>query len=316
MIYTGDVQKDKKQILNNVEVSSPLLNHVFNSHSRSISQKHFGIFFNEDSANRISFAYLRLRSLLEAKWYSIIYCAMYNLNDDLITIHWSVRYPVATMLFQSLASCLVALECVFVFVPDIFCDSTGAAFTYPVLRYLTDCGIMAYVHYPVISSVRIREIACCCASSTYILLILMFRIYFVGFNVQDMLNSVRQMRPSYNNASVIASSVHVSSMKVLYYKLFAAAYSFVGSYAVCVIVNSSWTEGHIADLWNFKSPTAQKNAASRRLVRIYPPCNTDFLQSLSLQRKMPIANGDSSVPRYIISIGQFRPEKDHALQIR
>ena len=58
-----------------------------------------------------------------------------------------------TMFFQSLASALVGLECVIKFTPDVFCDTMGAAFTYPVVHYLSGAVIVAYVHYPIISTV-------------------------------------------------------------------------------------------------------------------------------------------------------------------
>ena len=58
-----------------------------------------------------------------------------------------------TMLFQSLASLLVGLECILRFPPDVFCDTMGAAFTYPVAYYLANATVVAYVHYPIISTV-------------------------------------------------------------------------------------------------------------------------------------------------------------------
>ena len=57
------------------------------------------------------------------------------------------------MLFQSLASVLVGLECLIRFTPDIYCDTMGAAFTYPAAYYLTGAKVIAYVHYPIISTV-------------------------------------------------------------------------------------------------------------------------------------------------------------------
>lgn len=48
----------------------------------------------------------------------------------------------------------MGLECIFACVPDIYCDTTGGPFTYVVVRMLTSAKILAYVHYPVISTVR------------------------------------------------------------------------------------------------------------------------------------------------------------------
>jgi len=84
--------------------------------------------------------------------------------------------------------------------------------------------------------------------------------------------------------------------KLTYYAIFAFGYGFVGSLAHLVMVNSSWTFGHIVSLWRF----------ARDIKIVYPPCDTKNLEDLPL----------SSRNNFILSIGQFRPEKDHELQIR
>lgn len=112
----------------------------------------------------------------------------------------------------------------------------------------------------------------------------------------DMLALVWDRRPTYNNDSKISSSMIRSYLKMLYYILFSIAYGFVGSLATLVMVNSTWTNNHIRYLWRF----------AKKTDIVYPPCDTQSLEDLSL-------NGREEV---IISIGQFRPEKDHALQLR
>lgn len=136
-----------------------------------------------------------------------------------------------------------------------------------------------------------------------------------------MLQKVREQRPSYNNSGRIASSVAVSSAKLLYYQHFAALYSFVGSFADSVVVNSSWTLGHIAELWRLEPSLGQGDSAKkpppptkRRLVLIYPPCNTAALSELEMKHSKADVGG--ALRRVVISIGQFRPEKDHFLQLR
>jgi alpha-1,2-mannosyltransferase len=57
------------------------------------------------------------------------------------------------MFCQSLASVLVVLEALSVKLPDIFCDTIGAPFSYPFVKYLTGAKVVAYVHYPIISQV-------------------------------------------------------------------------------------------------------------------------------------------------------------------
>ena len=104
----------------------------------------------------ISFTYIRSRSLLEAKW--LLRQTDLPVVKKYFTFFF-LRYPVATMLFQSLGSVVVSLECLWRLVPDVLVDTTGAAFTYPFFRILGQgCKVMAYVHYPIISSVCISTL--------------------------------------------------------------------------------------------------------------------------------------------------------------
>lgn len=138
-------------------------------------------------------------------------------------------------------------------------------------------------------------------------------------HLQDMLNKVRERRPSFNNNARISSSVTVSNLKLLYYQLFARCYSYVGSYASTVMVNSSWTHKHIAELWNFPyeklSPKRSSKSKGNRnkLLLVYPPCNTSTLECIPLDRD---SHDKTHGKRVIVSIGQFRPEKHHILQIK
>ena len=66
-----------------------------------------------------------------------------------------------------------------------------------------------------------------------------------------------------------------------------------------VMVNSSWTLSHIQSLWR----------KCDQISVVFPPCDVD--QFLSLPLQSPGLDG----LRNIISIGQFRPEKNHMLMI-
>lgn len=114
-----------------------------------------------------------------------------------------------------------------------------------------------------------------------------------------MLKLVWERRPTYNNDARVASNWLVSAVKFLYYCLFATAYGAVGGFANVVLVNSSWTYGHISSLWW---------GGRKKIQILFPPCAVEELRSLGLD--------DQRESETIISIGQFRPEKDHALQIR
>ena len=66
------------------------------------------------------------------------------------------------------------------------------------------------------------------------------------------------------------------------------------------MVNSSWTEGHINSIW--KCPL--------RTHRVYPPCDIEHLTKLPL-----LSDKEKKESIRIVSIGQFRPEKDHPLML-
>jgi len=111
----------------------------------------------------------------------------------------------------------------------------------------------------------------------------------------DMLNLVYERRPTYNNQSGIAGSQLKSRAKLLYYEIFAKIYGFMGSRADAIMVNSTWTKNHIVALWKLPQKTHI----------VFPPCNTTEFQQIKLENRQ----------KFIISIGQFRPEKDHNLQL-
>lgn len=112
----------------------------------------------------------------------------------------------------------------------------------------------------------------------------------------DMLSLVWDRRPTYNNNAAIAKNSAITYAKLIYYTMFAICYGFVGSLSSLTMVNSSWTMGHIRSLWRY----------STTIRVIFPPCDTTSLEDLQLASREQI----------ILSIGQFRPEKDHQLQIR
>ena len=110
-------------------------------------------------------------------------------------------------------------------------------------------------------------------------------------------------RPSYNNETSVTNNSMTTCIKLVYYVLFACLYSMAGSLCSLVMVNSSWTRNHITSLWWWIVGGAGRRS---RIHTVFPPCDTESLKDLSLVRNDPI----------IVSIGQFRPEKDHILQIR
>ncbi|KAM6178560.1 GDP-Man:Man(3)GlcNAc(2)-PP-Dol alpha-1,2-mannosyltransferase [Rhynchocyon petersi] len=177
-------------------------------------------------------------------------------------------YPHFTLLGQSLGSVLLGWEALMRCVPDVYIDSMGYAFTLPLFKYVGGCRVGSYVHYPTIST--------------------------------DMLSVVRNQNAAFNNAAFITRNPLLSRAKLIYYHLFAFLYGLAGSCSDVVMVNSSWTLGHILSLWKVGSCT----------TIVYPPCDVQTFLDIPLHEK-------KSIPGHLlVSIGQFRPEKNHPLQIR
>ncbi|KAI9221349.1 GDP-Man:Man(3)GlcNAc(2)-PP-Dol alpha-1,2-mannosyltransferase [Blastocladiella britannica] len=198
----------------------------------------FGIELN---ASRIRFVFLRRRWLIQ-----------------------DTTYPRLTLIGQSVGSAIFVVEALIQCLPDIFCDTMGYAFTYPVVKLISGCPILTYTHYPSVSS--------------------------------DMIRAVDQSEGSFNNDAAIARSPLLRKSKQVYYQLFARLYGYCGRFADLIMVNSSWTRDHIVELWGIPSKT----------VLVYPPCDTKSFASLPL---------DQNRPRVAVSVAQFRPEKNHALQL-
>ncbi|XP_041857009.1 GDP-Man:Man(3)GlcNAc(2)-PP-Dol alpha-1,2-mannosyltransferase-like [Melanotaenia boesemani] len=203
-------------------------------------------------------------------------------------------YPHFTLLGQSTGSMFLGWEALTSFVPDLYVDSMGYAFTLPIFRYLGGCKVASYVHYPTVST--------------------------------DMLSVVRERNPRFNNADLISRNPILSALKVVYYCCFALLYGLAGSCSDVIMVNSTWTMGHILALWR---------APSRTSI-VYPPCDVRAFLDIPLEEEDDDemeegweelgrelgseeegGNGGGDTKCHsIVSVGQFRPEKDHQLQIR
>ncbi|CAL1581673.1 unnamed protein product [Knipowitschia caucasica] len=221
--------------------------------------------FNIVLPRAVSFVFLRHRVLVEA-----------------------TSYPHFTLLGQSLGSMFLGWEALTSFVPDLYIDSMGYAFTLPIFRYLGGCKVASYVHYPTVST--------------------------------DMLSVVRQRNPRFNNSDTISRNPVLSLLKLLYYGCFALLYGLVGSCSDVIMVNSTWTLGHILSLW--RSPA--------RTTVVYPPCDVRAFLDIPLEAEdeddgweevgQELQGFQSKETEKkcvsIVSIGQFRPEKDHKLQIQ
>jgi len=209
-------------------------------------------------------------------------------NLEFIYLHrrkWieAETYPRFTLLGQSLGSMWLALEALEKCCPDVFLDTMGYAFALPIFKYFGNCKVGCYVHYPTIST--------------------------------DMLDKVRSRKSGFNNKRGIANSRWATKIKLIYYNIFAWLYGKAGACSDLTMVNGSWTEDHINKLWHKPGQLVHK---------IYPPCDVQNFKELKRDPNEDevddeISFKDNAVAddiKTIVSIGQFRPEKDHALQIR
>ncbi|XP_022644829.1 GDP-Man:Man(3)GlcNAc(2)-PP-Dol alpha-1,2-mannosyltransferase-like [Varroa destructor] len=113
----------------------------------------------------------------------------------------------------------------------------------------------------------------------------------------DMLCAVHSRRPGVTNREVICRSRILSIAKLIYYKAFAAIYGWIGClFSDTTMVNSSWTNGHVSEIWGVTCHL------------LYPPCSVEKFYDLK-----SIANPEKEFR--IVSLAQFRPEKDHLKQL-
>jgi alpha-1,2-mannosyltransferase len=172
------------------------------------------------------------------------------------------RFPHFTLLLQAFYSMIYALKCLFIVVPRVVIDTTGAPFAAPIWKLFGGCRVVLYTHYPFIST--------------------------------DMLSDVENQRCSVNNAENIKASKLKTRIKVLYYRIMCRLYGVTGKFVDQCFVNSSWTKGHIEAIYG-REPTL-----------LYPPCDCAALSEA--------AEGPKKKNR-VISVGQYRPEKNHELQL-
>lgn len=192
-----------------------------------------------------------------------------------------------TLLGQSLGSIVLAKEACEELIPDVFIDTMGYAFTYPVMRaFNRSVPIGAYVHYPTIST--------------------------------DMLQRVKSRKAGHTNDAAVAGSALRSQAKLWYYQGFAWLYSWALKRPDVIVANGTWTRDHVNRLILSRRQLAEVQTAaaaspasspSRRIDRqasiVYPPCDTSSLQDFPLQGR-----GNT-----IVSLAQFRPEKEHRTQL-
>ncbi|KAI0076731.1 glycosyltransferase family 4 protein [Panus rudis PR-1116 ss-1] len=203
----------------------------------------------------------------------------------------STTWPRFTLLGQSIGSMVLAWEAMSKLIPDLFIDTMGYAFTFHVVRWVGGVHIGAYVHYPTIST--------------------------------DMLERVKSRKEWHTNSNAISSSSFLSGLKLIYYRVFMYYYAYSLRQASFVMVNSRWTKNHVDSILRHSDPlldlihaftplailkiwsllTGVSSPDSAQIV--YPPCDAKEMAKFPLEGR----------ERVIMSLAQFRPEKDHAAQL-
>ena len=135
---------------------------------------------------------------------------------------------------------------------------------------------------------------------TYLLLKLfnkkIFAYVHYPFISYDMINEVKRGIAGVHSRSKLAALPFVKDIKVFYYTCILMLYKLCGmcvSYAQC---NSSWTYNHMIAIWN-----------RTKLEKLFPPCSTSNFSECANNRNRR---------NVIVSFAQFRPEKDHIMQVR
>lgn len=70
-----------------------------------------------------------------------------------------LKHPYFTLLCQSLASIILGFKAAFKHVPDIYLDTMGYAWTFPVFKHICSSHVGAYVHYPTISTDMLSSVS-------------------------------------------------------------------------------------------------------------------------------------------------------------
>ncbi|KAK8095031.1 alpha-1-2-mannosyltransferase alg11 [Apiospora hydei] len=196
----------------------------------------------------------------------------------LSTRHWvlSSTWPHFTLLGQSLGSLVLGWDAFSLLVPDIFVDTMGYAFVLGLSKILfPQMPTGAYVHYPTIST--------------------------------DMLDSLDPTKAAGDQGVNAGQGVGFRGQaKMVYWKLFAATYSWMGASVDVVMTNSTWTQDHVQKLWG---PRRQHRKQNHPIAVVYPPC---AVSELAAQIEVD-AKSEKRREKVLVYIAQFRPEKNHTL---
>lgn len=305
VVYSGDPGVTKEDIIKKVKVRTPL-RHTYHFRSSDCSlQAQFDIDLNPRT---LAFVFLTRRRWVED--------------------HTWKRF---TLLGQSIGSLWLGLEAASALLPDLyigtFIHATSCLSKLMMGRY---DGLRLYIpplYAPRHPSRRIRALSDYKYGDDFARLPSTCRTH-------QRVEHFKLVDPQPGKVAVrVRLIIHCRLTEALqrrYYRLFMAFYAFSLRRASFLMVNSSWTKGHIDWIVNGPEPKdrdsspAKTTSKGRKQVSIvYPSCDTTAMKNFPLEGR----------ERVVLSVAQFRfvslpfpsphssltrhrPEKDHATQLK
>lgn len=204
-------------------------------------------------------------------------------------------------------------------IPALFIDTSGWSLSHFVAR-AAGCRVAAYVHYPIVSSDMLRR---------------------VGSGGGEEEGGCALAVAGGGGGSVGAGGPRTSSSfrsrlrswaKTAYYHAVAAGYGAAGGACDVAMANSSWTAGHLEQLWWRRPRISKEKKNGKEKVSsfssstiVYPPCGVSSLQDLPLERaplpeevfgKKRKKGSKEEEGKLLVALAQFRPEKNQAALLR
>lgn len=201
-------------------------------------------------------------------------------NERIVFIYLSKRYLVDgsywktwTLLGQAIGSVYLAFEAINTLPPDVFLDTMGYPFAYPLVYHLLKIPILSYTHFPIIQKEMLGKLSGQITKNS------------------SLLGKVKLM------------------VKYFYWQLFIIVYGFLGYYVDIPLCNGSWTFNHLNSIWWMLDGTRKDDNVVKLRV-LYPPCSTEQLVDKdSIVKPKTTWNKQD----WFVCLAQFRPEKRHSL---
>ena len=218
-------------------------------------------------------------------------------------------------------------------VPALFIDTGGWSLSYFVAK-AAGCDVAAYVHYPIVSSDMLARVGSGESGE---------KGKESGARLKSRLavaaaagDGASTSSSSCPQISSLAGKIR-SSIKTAYYHAVASAYGAAGGVCDVAVANSSWTAGHLEQLWwrrprgflsllsssTSPSPGGKGGKRFSSSTIVYPPCGVSSLEDLPLERApLPeevfgkTRKKKREKERLLIALAQFRPEKNQAALLR